>query len=268
MAIDDRQAANLGSGIIRRALERDRDVLKLIAELEREMRVSLKRILADLRSTDKETRIDAAQAAQSLGSLYEELKAAGLGDKLEEITDIYGDELAAVRSELKRVQPDLILTDTDITAAATLIEYDFSRYGKVIEKNVGDVRSTIMRSVISGSAPDIDGAIDAAAPRVAAQLETELNTALSAFNQAITNQKADEVGLNVFVYLGPDDKVTRPFCKDVIDKGRVFSRAQIEAMDNEQGLPVMEAGGGWNCRHQWRPISKEEARQYGFDDKG
>lgn len=53
---------------------------------------------------------------------------------------------------------------------------------------------------------------------------------------------------------------TRPFCENLITKDRLYDRSAINRMDNDMGLPVFEAGGGyWNdngeikphCRHIW-----------------
>lgn len=57
----------------------------------------------------------------------------------------------------------------------------------------------------------------------------------------------------------PDNR-TRPFCNNLLDVDKLYTRSSIDAMDNQMGLPVFEAGGGyWNdngtikahCRHIW-----------------
>lgn len=64
-----------------------------------------------------------------------------------------------------------------------------------------------------------------------------------------------------YSYYGPDDKVTRPFCKRLIDavkEGKLFTRQQIEEMDNEQLPNPFLTGGGYNCRHTWGLHMAEE----------
>jgi len=63
-------------------------------------------------------------------------------------------------------------------------------------------------------------------------------------------QLSHELGLERFIYLGPSDTRNRPFCRAKV--GKVFSRQEINALDNGQGLDVMTRCGGWGCRHHWR----------------
>ena len=52
-------------------------------------------------------------------------------------------------------------------------------------------------------------------------------------------------------YYGPDDLVTRPFCRRLVESDRSYTRAQIDEMSNGMLPNVWITGGGWNCRHQW-----------------
>jgi hypothetical protein len=36
-------------------------------------------------------------------------------------------------------------------------------------------------------------------------------------------------------------------------------------MDNGQGLDVLTSGGGYNCRHEFRPITLEFAKSLGYN---
>lgn len=75
------------------------------------------------------------------------------------------------------------------------------------------------------------------------------------FSRTVTKAKADEAGYEFFEYVGPRDRVTRPFCRARVDK--VFSRDEIDRMDNGQLPDVFITGGGHNCRHHWRPVRRE-----------
>jgi len=59
------------------------------------------------------------------------------------------------------------------------------------------------------------------------------------------------------------DKNSREFCADLLEKDELFTRAQIEGMDNEQGLEVWDSRGGWwnkgganvpYCRHIFKQV--------------
>ena len=58
-----------------------------------------------------------------------------------------------------------------------------------------------------------------------------------------------------------DKKNSREFCVDMLNKDKLYSRSEIETLNNEQGLDVWESRGGWwnkgevsvpYCRHIWK----------------
>ena len=77
--------------------------------------------------------------------------------------------------------------------------------------------------------------------------------------------QAKEVGLSHYLYLGPLDSKTRPFCQPLV--GGVYSEAEINEMDNGQsgsgaGIVLTDAGG-FNCRHDWMAVGKDLAKELG-----
>jgi hypothetical protein len=92
------------------------------------------------------------------------------------------------------------------------------------------------------------------------------DTSVSMFYRTIASQsykkieETREPGTVRYEYAGPEDQLERPFCADLSHKAGQYTRAQIDAMDNGQGLPVFTACGGYNCRHQWiLSVADEEA---------
>lgn len=61
----------------------------------------------------------------------------------------------------------------------------------------------------------------------------------------------------LYAYVGPVDAIIRPFCLQHI--GKVYTKAEIEALDNGQLPNPFLTGGGYNCRHLWAPISRFSA---------
>ena len=60
-----------------------------------------------------------------------------------------------------------------------------------------------------------------------------------------------------------DKKNSREFCVDMLNKDKLYSRSEIETLNNEQGLDVWESRGGWwnkggvsvpFCRHIWKQV--------------
>ena len=77
------------------------------------------------------------------------------------------------------------------------------------------------------------------------------------FARAAHELKAEQLGLKFYRYSGPDDQVTRPFCRKLV--GLVLSRAEVDALDNGQtgAGTAMVACGGFNCRHRWAASSPD-----------
>lgn len=87
---------------------------------------------------------------------------------------------------------------------------------------------------------------------------TYVRTATHEHMQRFMNQQAQDAGLENFLYLGPYDTKTRPFCARYV--GAVLTRKEIEELDNGQRGDVMSRGGGWNCRHEWVAVPDELAQ--------
>lgn len=44
---------------------------------------------------------------------------------------------------------------------------------------------------------------------------------------------------------------SRPFCKKLMELGRLYTRADIEKMSQHLGYSVWDRKGGDGCRHRW-----------------
>jgi hypothetical protein len=238
--------------IKRRAKERDLQIEATVNEIRRFFEKSLHKLLS------KTGEATADEMIYAMGRLYEDLQEAGLNERLEALSEVYADELASVQKVLKSIDRKLILTDSDADIAATLIDYDYSAIETKMRSSVITLRSITVQGIIGQSPVDFDAVIDKFGARIASELATEMRTNLSGFNQAVIHRKAERVGFDTFEYLGPDDGVTRPFCKDLIERGRIFTKEEIANMDNLQGLDPFIYGGGYNCRHQWRPVDTDK----------
>ena len=95
--------------------------------------------------------------------------------------------------------------------------------------------------------------IAAVARRLERYAETLAVTAVRAINGAAYMQMAEMAGVQQFTYAGPSPE--RTFCARLMEQaraGRTWTRAEIQAMDNGQGLPVESNCGGYRCKHRWR----------------
>lgn len=84
------------------------------------------------------------------------------------------------------------------------------------------------------------------------QASTLANTAVAQFDNAYMIENAQQAGIEKFIYDGTIIATTRDFCRERV--GKIFTLAELENMDNGQGLPVIPSLGGYNCRHYLTPI--------------
>lgn len=252
---------------------RSANVQAFIARLSRFLDRELPRLMEGV---DDGT-VDPVEAAAKLGGLFDGLNQKGLSDIVQQIRRAYAGELSAISSRFKLSDLPNALSGADSALIETLINFDANRLSSQLQLYVDGVSSTVMRSVIGGQELDVGQIVSDNTDALASNLSTELNTTLAAFSRSVTAAKAQELGLELFLYVGPDDKVTREFCQDVLEgndssefgiTGRqppIYTKAEIENMDNGQGGDAMTDCGGYNCRHQWAPLSQEEAVNMGYE---
>lgn len=88
---------------------------------------------------------------------------------------------------------------------------------------------------------------------------TYARTATAEFQQDTIFMKANEFGDDgdVWIYVGVDDKKTRDFCQDTLNKHK--------AMTKKEALKVRgDKRRQFNCRHQLFNVSKEYAKSRGY----
>jgi hypothetical protein len=127
---------------------------------------------------------------------------------------------------------------------------------KSLDDTTGDLARAIRRGIVGGS--QTSELLDA----VARSLDTTLGRAATAieggirrFNERVTLETAKDLGF-FYVYIGPDDQKTRPYCQPRV--GKVLTQEQADAA-------VANVSGRWNCRHDLAPITLDEARRQGLE---
>ncbi len=254
----DKESNNLKTQL--RVLDSDINVFsdRLKFFLER----SIKQILRNLENPDRKT----LEVARALGSLMSSLKSLGLNSLLNDITKIYGNQLEIIRTDLiESSGKRFTYTDLDVTVTEQLIKFDSSLVENKITDMSSKISSAVMRQVVTGEAPKVNELIEEFTPKTVANIKTELNTASLGFSRAVTMAKAKDLGLKLFLYVGVQDKLTRPFCASKV--GKIFTQEEINKWDNKQGIPASIYLGGYNCRHHLRPISEERAKELGYGNK-
>lgn len=225
--------------------------------LSRALRDTEREIARIIRDEPQRTAIvKAAQANQLRTELRQALRSAGYDDLAE---TAYGPQLdritAAVLDGRRIAQQSARLTQgitLRLEAIRLLMIEDLLEEGDDVAK---ELWQAAVRGIFGGR-PTRDILEDLAdrLDRSQAHIETLYDTTISIYGRQVEALQAGPDPEATFLYLGPDDEKTRPFCRHHV--GKVYTRAAIDKMDNKQLDNPFLTGGGFNCRHQFMEVSK------------
>lgn len=106
-----------------------------------------------------------------------------------------------------------------------------------------------------------------------AQVVTAVDSSFRDYQRQVTVLKGQELlGENpIYIYVGPDDEITSPQCQAMLRVNRHGAAGMLyqdeittELHENLRDNPLIH-GGHPRCRHQWMPISQDEAIARGFE---
>jgi len=203
-----------------------------------------------------------------VSKLFDRADELGLSVEIEKLKALYASEIKFIKETLSRSGVEAKFTDIDKALIQQLVTFDAEKVTNKIREYGISVQGQLTNSVVAGVAPDVNALIGDRLKSTAGNIATELNTAASGFARSVVAQKAIEAGFDLYEYIGPFDSLTRDFCQMVLDRSPpIYTLDEISGLQSEQGqgLDVLVYGGGYNCRHQWRPISEEDARLEGWE---
>ena len=78
----------------------------------------------------------------------------------------------------------------------------------------------------------------------------KINDAMNNMSRSVTTQMMKDAPPDLkYVYIGPVDEKTRPFCLEAASQG-ALTQEQILELGGEYAESLV-SGGGINCRHNW-----------------
>jgi SPP1 gp7 family putative phage head morphogenesis protein len=142
-------------------------------------------------------------------------------------------------------------------------EIEILQQAEAIENEIGQL---LRRAVLGGGTyKDLINDIQIQTGRARHRIQTLITTTLQAFSSQIRTSHAEAVGVTQYAYLGPNDAVTRPWCKFWVGKRATMADFEKSATGEwvtkldrkDQPTPVKIWRGGWNCRHDFVPLFDE-----------
>ena len=258
LAIDDLSRQVKGErGPVARLIRARRDQLRAELEAERGFALALKKARKEL--VDLVTMASVSNDPQLLLSfdddqLLDFILRGGLGLAVDDFIESTSRIRSSVETSLEVMGVDLspqAMPQLDLVQqqAATAVFDDVivPDFKKAIRNSLRSMTLAIPTEIIKS---DLETQLDRSEGR---QL-TEIKTQISEYGRSITAVAASDAGLDHYLYTGPKDGVTRPFCKALINL--VVDEKQMSKLDNNQGKPVKIACGGYNCRHSWSPVTE------------
>jgi hypothetical protein len=233
--------------------------LKTIIKAENKMKASLARARGSFLKT-LETAIDATNPLTLLSlsrdQLVDFILKGGMGIAVDDFINQADKITQSVNKTMGKIQPGLGITGTiqnelDIMQTAAVEGVFDDVILPTITAGVRDALTAISVDVPVSSAIS---ALSLKMEKAQGRQLTEINTKLSMYGRSVTAAVAESAGIKYYLYTGPIDSLTRKFCLPLVDK--VVSESQMRRLNNRQGLSVKTAGGGYNCRHSWSPVTE------------
>jgi len=144
------------------------------------------------------------------------------------------------------------------SAIATDIANQFQQTMSIKNQELLDASVRILSEQIKKGSIDQDVLISEmriASGATLGHVRTQAQTTVAVYNQAYLNLTAEKANLDHYKYTGNIMSSTRAFCRACLNK--IYTRQQIDEMDNAMLNPVLIYRGGWRCRHIWMPVDVE-----------
>jgi hypothetical protein len=221
----------------------------VLRDLERELR----RLALDAIEGNRTALSRAVRAAKLRRQIQQALQAAGYGRLAETATSARLDRIVAQLERLRGAAKLAAFTSADLTrilALKELARLDLIGQGEQIAQALWRTfaQGLFSQRPIADLLEDLADALDVELH----EARTLYDTTVSIFGRQVEAMKAKDGDL--YAYIGPADVKLRPFCRARV--GKVYNKAEIDAMDNGQLPNVFLTGGGFNCRHTFMAVSK------------
>lgn len=228
---------------------------KELSRVQRDLERELLKLLTRVEGNSRTAVALAARGLKLRKQIRDVLTAAGYDDLADTATLGALERMSEAMAGLRVAQQVSQFTSADLTRIEALKE--LARMDVLAQGD--EIGIAVWRSVLQGlysqrnPAEIIEDLADGL-DKDFAEVSTLYDTATSVFGRQIEALKSTDEPDELFAYTGPVDAKIRPFCKQHV--GKVYSRAEIDKMDNGQLPNVFLTAGGYNCRHQFTAISK------------
>lgn len=266
-AIDDLRAQErASSGAITEMLRAKINELTVEVAAEAQMRRALKRAKREM--------LFGFQAAVELTSpeqlltlrrdqLLELIVRSGLGLAVDDFIDAQGKITEAALETIRVIVAGAEISDIPDVEAVGIAAAQNVFEDVILPDSLAAVRSALQSMTVGVAQSSAITSLEQALKSSTGRQLTVARTQLSSYGRSVTASAAQKYKLDLYLYTGPIDGITRDFCRPLVNK--VVDARQMRRLDNGQGLAVLTSGGGYNCRHSWSPITESFLEAAGLD---
>jgi len=180
----------------------------------------------------------------------------GLGDAITYFENSQVDIVEMTNKAIREIDPQFRSAPIEVIQAVATQSKNQVFDAQILPTLSSAIKTMVSGAVVSGSTKAPLDTMRNAFEKSVGVGTTEARLRIAEFGRSMNALNADEAGLEFFMYVGPKDGITRPFCRKIV--GKVLSKKQVVSLNNGQpgAGPALTAGGGYNCRHSWAPVSK------------
>lgn len=234
-----------------------------IARLKRELTTTIRRMEAAIREALRDRR-------RGLTTEISQRLLSNLLDDYERLFGLAERRLLAISASVVEVVSDSLaeagIADQLTTPSEALLRAQvgggIDAIATIRGERIDALRATILelsRSTVNPA--EAVAILQSELGTTLAQTLTEVDTRVAAVDRSLSTSTATDQGYELFLYDGPVDDLTRPWCRERL--GYLFTLDELDASPNDTGPnPPSQYGGGYNCRHRIVPVDESEWRRY------
>lgn len=271
--------SSLIDAIIKKESEKAKAVAKLEKELKRLYESLFVRAQAFLDSKGFVSKTDAINlqaTTKALGELSAILSDAGYEDVIANFQDKFEDMTVSALEYFNKFGLEPSLAGIDVESLQAYAKFSELEFSKQINKDlVSPIQSALLQvNLGNGTRSElVDQVMKLSNISSTYRATVLVDDAFSTYQRAVITQKAENLQMEIFQYLGPDDKITSPQCQAMLHAdlhgipGMLYKDEITVALHPKLTRDPLTGGGHPNCRHQWSPVTEDYAVSLGFQPR-
>lgn len=206
---------------------------------------------------------------QKIQRKVEVLFSTKFGDGTRKIIEDFHTTQAQLVNNFRLVDEAVRFTNVDAVMMNTLREGSYRQYLNLGQTASNRVTQAMYNQVIAGGqfsdlVNEINGALVGTSAKGVVGMSLAQYSRLYArdmimnYHNDVMMQKANDLGMDLFMYMGTIMGSTRDFCRRRV--GNSYTKKEINSWKYKwrgKSGPALTHRGGYNCRHHWQPVREE-----------